>query len=275
MSSQFHEPGRESAQQREGREFHQEGFQSGSGRGALSGEFPWPEMGDAPLPRWMMGLIGLAIFWAGAYLFSFSGGFSAEVFDYQPKYGAVGGAAAPPDPKVIGKHLFSANCVTCHQANGLGVEGQYPPIAGSEFVNGPANNRLIAIVLKGLQGPVRVAGKSVNNTMQAWEGQYTDEQLSAILTYERSDFGNNAPPIPPAAVKQMREELKGRTEQWTFAELMKLPEKDLTQVGSKPASAPAQPSPGAKPGTQPQPAGANQPPAPTPSPAQATTPQHS
>ena len=275
MSSQFDEPGKEPAQERERDEFRQEGFHS-SGKGAFSGEFPWPEMGDAPLPRWMLGLIGLAIFWAGAYLFSFSGGFNADVFDYQPKYGAVGGAAAPPDPRVIGKHLFSANCVTCHQANGLGVEGQYPPIAGSEFVNGPATNRLIAIVLKGLQGPVQVAGKSVNNAMQAWEGQYTDQQLAAILTYERSDFGNNAPPVPPEAVKQMREELKSRTEQWTYAELMKLPEKDLAQAGAKPASAPPQPAPGTKPGTQPQaPAGANQPPAPTPSPAQATTPQHS
>ena len=274
MSSQSHEPGDESAQEREENEFHQEGFHS-SGKDALSGQFPWPEMGDAPLPRWMMGLIGLAIFWAGAYLFSFSGGFSADVFDYQPKYGVVGGAAAPADPKVIGKHLFSANCVTCHQSNGLGVEGQYPPIAGSEFVNGPANNRLIAIVLKGLQGPVQVAGKSVNNAMQAWEGQYTDEQLAAILTYERSDFGNNAPPIPPAAVKQMREELKSRTEQWTFAELMKLPEKDLTQAGSKPAPA-AQPAPGAKPGAPAQaPPGGNQPPTPAPSPPPAGSQQHS
>ena len=141
-------------------------------------------------------------------------------------------------------------------------------------MNGPANNRLIAIVLKGLQGPVRVAGKSVNNTMQAWEGQYTDEQLSAILTYERSDFGNNAPPIPPAAVKQMREELKSRTEQWTFAELMKLPEKDLTQAGSKPAPA-AQPA-AAKPGAPPQaPPSGNQPPTPAPSPPPAGSQQHS
>ena len=274
MSSQFDEPGKEPAQEREGNEFRQEGFRS-SQKGALSGEFPWPEMGDAPLPRWMMGLIGLAIFWAGAYLFSFSGGFNADVFDYQPKYGAVGGAAAPPDPRVIGKHLFSANCVTCHQANGLGVEGQYPPIAGSEFVNGSATNRLIAIVLKGLQGPVQVAGKSVNNTMQPWEGQYTDAQLAAILTYERSDFGNNAPPIPAAAVKQMREELKGRTEQWTFAELMKLPERDLTQAGSKPASA-SPPASGAKPGAPPQaPPGGNQPPTPAPSPPPAASQQHS
>lgn len=241
----------------------------------LGSEFLPPATGNAPVPRWLFGIIGLAIFWAGAYLFSFSGGFSAEVFDYQPKFGVVGGAARPADPRVIGKALFSANCVTCHQATGLGVEGQYPPIAGSEFVNGPATNRLIAIVLKGLQGPVQVAGKSVNNTMQPWEGQYTDQQLAAILTYERSDFGNSAPPIPPEAVKQMRGELKSRTEQWTYAELMKLPEKDLTQAGAKPASAPAQPAPGA-PGPQPQaPVGANQPPTPTPSPAQATTPQHS
>ncbi|MGA8659333.1 MAG: cytochrome c [Chthoniobacterales bacterium] len=268
MSSQFDEPGGEAARRREGSEF-QGGFKSGHEEAALHSEFSPPEIGDAPLPRWVLGLIGLGIFWAGAYLFSFSGGFSAEVFDYQPKFGVVGNAAAPPDPKVIGQHLFSANCVTCHQATGLGVEGQYPPIAGSEFVNGPANNRLIAIVLKGLQGPVQVAGKTVNNAMQAWEGQYTDQQLAAILTYERSAFGNNAPPIPPEAVKQMRAQLKDRNEQWTYAELMKLPEKDLTQAGGQPA----QP---AKPGTQPQgQGGANQPPTPAPSPAPTATPQRS
>lgn len=287
MSPQFDQPGREPSQQGEGSEFLRE-FISGHEEAALRSEYSPPEMGNAPLPYWLLGLIGFGIFWAGAYLFSYSGGFSPEVFDYQPKFGVVGVATAPPDPKVIGKHLFSANCVTCHQATGQGVEGQYPPIAGSEFVNGPATNRLIAIVLKGLQGPVQVAGKSVNNTMQAWEGQYTDQQLAAILTYERSDFGNNAPPIPPEAVKQMRDELKDRKEQWTYAELMKLPEQDLTQAGGKPAQAAksgAQPPGGANqppasaaspgPAAKPQAPGVSQPPASTPSPAPTTSPQRS
>ena len=45
-----------------------------------------PEPGEGPIPRWLIGLIGLGIFWTGAYLFSFSGGFSADVFDFQPKF---------------------------------------------------------------------------------------------------------------------------------------------------------------------------------------------
>jgi len=194
-----------------------------------------PRMDNGPIPGWLIAVIGFGIFWAGAYLFSYSGGFAADVFDYQPKYGVQAAAAAgPPDPKVLGKKLFSANCVTCHQANGQGQPGQFPPLAGSEFVLGDASNRLIAIVLKGLQGPVQVKGQAFNNAMQPWEGQYTDQQLAAILSYVRSDWGNNGPEIPPEAVKAMREELKSRKDQWTLAELMQIPPKDVTKQGGTP-----------------------------------------
>jgi mono/diheme cytochrome c family protein len=194
-----------------------------------------PRTDNRPIPRWLFAVIGAGIFWSGAYLFSYSGGFAADVFDYKPKYGAQATAAAgPPDPKVLGKKLFSANCVTCHQANGQGQPGQFPPLAGSEFVLGDASNRLIAIVLKGLQGPVQVKGQGFNNAMQPWEGQYTDQQLAAILSYVRSDWGNNAPEIPPEAVKAMRDELKNRKDQWTVAELMQIPPKDLTKLGGTP-----------------------------------------
>ena len=194
-----------------------------------------PRTDNRPIPRWLFAVIGVGIFWSGAYLFSYSGGFAADIFDYKPKYGAQATAAAgPPDPKVLGKKLFSANCVTCHQANGQGQPGQFPPLAGSEFVLGDASNRLIAIVLKGLQGPVQVKGQGFNNAMQPWEGQYTDQQIAAILSYVRSDWGNNAPEIPPEAVKAMRDELKNRKDQWTFAELMQIPPKDVTKQGGTP-----------------------------------------
>src|SRR3984885_3087212 len=204
-------------------------------------EVPAPEKG--PVPIWLIGLIGLGIFWAGAYLFSFSGGFKSDVFDFQPKFGVTGGGAGgAPDPKVVGKALFSANCITCHQATGLGVPGQYPPLAGSEVETGDATNQLIAIVLKGLQGPVVIEGKPFNNAMQAWEGQYTDAQLASILTYVRSDWGNNAPPISADMVKQMRAEFKDRKEQWTWPEVQKIPPKNLTAGAAAP---PAGQKPGA------------------------------
>jgi mono/diheme cytochrome c family protein len=246
-------------------------------------EVPEPEKG--PIPVWLVGLIGLGIFWAGAYLFSFSGGFKADVFDFEPKFGVEGGAKGAPDPKVVGKALFSANCITCHQATGLGVPGQYPPLAGSEVELGDATNHLIAIVLKGLQGPVVVEGKPFNNAMQAWEAQYTDSQLASILTYVRSDWGNNAPPITADMVKQIRAEFKDRKEQWTWPDIEKMPPKNLTggapagqQKPGAPASGgqpPAANAPTPAPNSQPpasnaQPPAQSQPPAPSPTPA--TTP---
>jgi mono/diheme cytochrome c family protein len=258
------------------------------------------EPGKGPVPIWLVGLIGFGIFWAGAYLFSFSGGFKADVFDFQPKFGVEGGAKVAPDPKVVGKALFSANCITCHQATGLGVPGQYPPLAGSEVALGDATNHLIAIVLKGLQGPVVIEGKPFNNAMQAWEGQYTDSQLASILTYVRSDWGNNAPAITADMVKQIRDEFKDRKEQWTWPEIEKMPPKNLTggappagqQKPGAPAAGGQPPAPNgqppapngqapAQPQTQSQPPAPNtqtpaqppaqsQPPAPTPTPASAS-----
>src|SRR3984893_13808670 len=241
-------------------------------------DIPEPEQGSIPV--WLVGLIGFGIFWAGAYLFSFSGGFKADVFDFQPKFGVEGGGAkGAPDPKVVGKALFSSNCITCHQATGLGVPGQYPPLAGSEVELGDATNHLIAIVLKGLQGPVVVEGKPFNNSMQAWEAQYTDPQLAAILTYVRSDWGNNAPPITADMVKQMRAEFKDRKEQWTWPEIEKMPPKNLTggtppagqQKPGTPASGSQPPAPNSQPPAQSPPPAANaqtpgQPPAPSPAP---------
>ena len=217
-----------------------------------------PAVGSAPVPTWLVSVIGLGFFWAGAYLFSFSGGFKSEVFDFKPKFGVVGGAQVAADPKVVGKALFSSNCITCHQANGQGLPGQYPPLAGSEIVLGPALNHTIAIVLKGLQGPVAVKGQPFNNSMQPWEGQYTDQQLAAILTYIRSDWGNNAPPVTAAMVKQVREEIKDRKEQWTWPEVQKIPPKDLAAA---PAGGGTPPAGQAKP-PNPQPQNQSAPPSP-------------
>jgi mono/diheme cytochrome c family protein len=218
------------------------------------GPSPGFRVADPPVPLWLLAIFGVAVFWAGAYLFTYSGGFDLGVFDFQPKYGAAaGGPAVPPDPKEVGRKLFSANCITCHQANGQGVAGQFPPLAGSEWVNSDASNRLVAIVLKGLQGPVQVKGQTYNNAMQAWEAQYTDAQFAAILTYVRSDWGNNAPPISADAVKQMRDQLKDHKDQWTMAELQKMAPQDITKgdgtqvAGNKPPP----PPPGAPPAGNP------------------------
>jgi mono/diheme cytochrome c family protein len=175
----------------------------------------------------LVGLFILALFWGGFYLAFNSGGFRQDVYESNVVNWAGGGAvaAAPPDPKVVGKRLYSQNCIVCHQATGLGVAGQFPPLAGSEWVLSVAphaENQLVLLMLNGHQGPMTVKGQSFNNAMPQWK-QLADDQLSAILTYIRSDWGNNAPAIDPAFVAQIRKSDGAQSDPWTQAQLMAVP----------------------------------------------------
>lgn len=114
---------------------------------------------------------------------------------------------APIDPAVmeIGKVQF-ATCGACHGLNGEGGPIG-PPLAGSDWVAGPISN-LIRIQLRGLQGPIHVAGKEYNfpAPMAALSYQ-TDEQIAAVLTYVRNSFGNKASAVKPDQVKALRSEV--------------------------------------------------------------------
>jgi len=181
----------------------------------------------APLSPWLVGAFIVAIFWGGFYLAFNSGGFRQDVYESNAVSWAGGGAqaAAPVDPKVIGKRLYSQNCVVCHQANGQGVAGQFPPLAGSEWVNGSAKhgeNHLILLMLHGHQGPMQVMGANYNNAMPQWK-QLSDDQIAAVLTYIRSEWGNKSDAIDPASVAALRKEHSAQSEAWTQAQLMAMP----------------------------------------------------
>jgi mono/diheme cytochrome c family protein len=187
-----------------------------------------------------VGAFILALFWAGLYLAFNSGGFRSDVYESDAVNWAGGGAAAvaPPDPKVVGKRLYSQNCVVCHQATGLGVPGQFPPLAGSEWVlceGVHAENQLVLLMLDGHQGPMQVKGASFNNAMPQWK-QLPDDQIADILTYIRSDWGNNAPAIDLAFVAQIRKSNGSQSDPWTEAALLAVPPIKASAAG---ASAPA------------------------------------
>ena len=108
-------------------------------------------------------------------------------------------------------------CGACHGQGGEGT-AIAPPIAGSEWVNGPAEN-LIRIQLRGLQGPIKVKGQEYNLPAgMAALAYQTDEQIAAVLTYIRTSFGNSAPAVTPAEVTALRGEV-GKP-QITAAELV-------------------------------------------------------
>lgn len=114
-------------------------------------------------------------------------------------------------------------CYTCHQANGEGLPGQFPPLADSDWVLGD-KERLIKISLYGLMGEIEVNGIKYNNVMVAPgipPGSLTDQQIADVLTYIRNDWGNSATAVTPAEVASIRASLKDRTpmQMWTAAEL--------------------------------------------------------
>ena len=202
--------------------------------------------GGVPVPLWLMGVCGVAVFWAGAYLGMFSGGFSGNSFDESagqqkgPPPGmattaAAGGPAQAASPKDEGKKYFTQNCVSCHQATGLGVPNQYPPLAKSEYANG-SPKRLALILLKGLQGPVKVAGANFNGAMPAWEKNLNDKKIAYILTYVRQEWGNSAPEITPEQIAAARKEFASHNEAASEAELHSIPA-DATLEGGAPAPA--------------------------------------
>ena len=204
-----------------------------------------PQTGREPVPLWLLAIFFSIIFWAGLYLADNSGGFRAGVFDPARGTGETAAQSGPVDPKVLGRRVFTQNCMVCHQTTGLGVARQFPPLAGSEWVLGldwHGDNHLVKIVLKGLQGPIQVQGSTFNNAMPTWS-MLTDEQIAAVLTFIRSEWGNSAPPIPADYVKAMREQTASRTEPWSPKDLQAIPAEQApaTTVPPSPSPAPSAP----------------------------------
>lgn len=137
------------------------------------------------------------------------------------------GSAAPVAAGAVsrekGQELY-ARCIACHQQNGDGVAGAFPPLAGSEWATGPVS-RPIAIVMHGLQGELTVKGATYNGMMLAYGTgvAMTDEEIASVLTYVRSSFGNSASAVSVEEVAKVRAATAGRTTPMTQKDLEALP----------------------------------------------------
>ena len=228
---------------------------------AIQREKREPRVGLEPLSMWLIVVYGVALFWGGAYLGRYSGNFSGDSLDISfsapsaHKGAGPGGgpAAAELTPAERGKKIFSANCATCHQANGEGVAGQYPPLAGSEFTNG-GSRRAAMIVLKGLEGPVKVKGQMFGSAvMQPWDKTLTDQKIADVLTYERTSWGNHGSPVTAEQIAGLRKELASHATSFHEGDILGTPDEDLPG-GEAGAAKPGQPpTPAASPASSPQP----------------------
>ena len=176
----------------------------------LQREHADPDESVKPLPWFLVMSLGAMAMWGAFYIVVTPSGEASAYGDQRtvallrPPEKQTGAAAA-----VDGKQLFGAKCAACHQANGAGVAGVFPPLAASEWVVGD-DKPLIHILLHGVVGEMKVKGNTYNGVMPAWK-TLGDDELAAVMTYIRSDWGNQAAPITAAAVKAEREATSSRT----------------------------------------------------------------
>ncbi len=121
----------------------------------------------------------------------------------------------------IGKAVYMASCYACHSDTGRGKPGMAPPLADSEWVNGPPD-RLVKIVLNGLRGPIKVNGEEWNLSMPALRQNplLNDDRLAGLLTYIRREWGNYGEAVNPEFVREIRKSTSSRNAQWSAEELI-------------------------------------------------------
>ena len=152
-----------------------------------------PTERSQPIPLLVAGVTLLMVL-AGAGYILFSEPFGIPglgdrrtIADLRP---AAGGNAA-----VDGKQVFTANCVACHQAGGTGLAGVFPPLDGSEWVQG--DPRVLAnILLHGVEGELQVKGTTYKGAMPSF-GRLGDAELAAVANYVRASWSNKAASVQP------------------------------------------------------------------------------
>ena len=119
-------------------------------------------------------------------------------------------------------YFRDAHCATCHQPDGKGLDPAFPPLASSNWVNSDPE-RLIKLTLHGLMGPFELNGKKYDGLvpMTPFGGILKDDEVAAVLTYVRNNFGNKASAVKPEQVKAVRDATKGRQLFYQADELLK------------------------------------------------------
>ncbi len=117
--------------------------------------------------------------------------------------GSESASGAVAFDKELGASVYGSNCASCHQPTGLGLPGVFPPIAGDPVVTADDPTEHIHIVLTGLQGK-EIGGVAYVSPMPAFGDLLSDEQIAAVINYQRTSFGNDAPLVTPEEVASQR-----------------------------------------------------------------------
>ena len=199
-----------------------------------------PRENSSPMPVFILFAFAALCFWGGVYLVEHSGGFSKDAYtrDYDPKAKV---AAVQISLFDRGKKIFNAQCVACHQTNGQGIPGVYPPLVGSEWVLGH-QEVLARILINGLNGPLEVLGNQYNGNMPAFGPaglNLKPTDIASVLTYIRQEWGNDDTDFTVETMEKYMAMYSARTTPWNAEELVQ----DLGPEPEPPAEDPVEDAP--------------------------------
>lgn len=106
-----------------------------------------------------------------------------------------------------GAAIYASSCASCHQSNGAGVPGAFPPLKGDPVVTAEDPTRHVEIVLEGLSGKT-IEGTSYSAAMPGFADQLDNQEIAAVVNHERTSWGNSAPTVEPEDVKEIRKALE-------------------------------------------------------------------
>ena len=101
-----------------------------------------------------------------------------------------------------GKVVYESNCISCHMADGKGLEGAFPPLAGTGRLTDKA--RLVKIVVNGMSGPIEIKGTTYD--MEMTPLNLSDKEIVDVLNYVRNSWGNKAGAISVKEVAKFKAE---------------------------------------------------------------------
>ncbi|MBN8833521.1 MAG: cytochrome-c oxidase [Niastella sp. SCN 39-18] len=117
-------------------------------------------------------------------------------FLYKRNIAKVGDSGKPAG--MDGQALYTANCQSCHQSNGEGLAGAFPPLKGSKIVDGDDLNIYVGIIMHGYDARAEYGVMpAIGTTMK-----FTENEIAAIINYERSSWGNNGKQVTPDEIKK-------------------------------------------------------------------------
>ena len=116
----------------------------------------------------------------------------------------------PADTPVLkaGAAIYADSCGSCHRADGSGVRGLFPTLAGAPVVQQRDPTSLVRVVLQGARS-VSTSGAPTGAAMPSYDWRLDDAEVAAVLTYIRNAWGNQAPAVEVDAVTKSRQKLRG------------------------------------------------------------------